>query len=420
MTFQSQYEALNKKLNEKSQHRVNNYYPIQSAIENIQIENRELQKRIFEIKNHNIKQSKELDHMKGKQKYSKQIKHEINEVGNLSVFKYGYYLKLSTNKKSLDNEKKELLLLEEMINKVNEDKTKENNTVQKEHLNEWLKILKEDLMGTNEEIFERCEQGRSQVVNIYDKKLNSRNQMKIPNTVSQSPEALPMIRNKSNLNIFLKNQPNLLKHNINLKRSGSSLYTMKNINNNVKVNQNLIKKNVLNESSQDLYELLQKKKYYDDVIDRTEKQKLELSKNYEKKIKNLSLSIDANNQRLNSIIQHNDLLKNEISGLEKILQLTKEKIKLQREVKETKIRSQNISINHYDESVTRNDLINELNSFKSEEEKIKHKVETEVKNSIEDNMKSEINDSGSPKERNTKLKEIRSKYLYMDEDEKQL
>ena len=35
-------------------------------------------------------------------------------------------------------------------------------------------------------------------------------------------------------------------------------------------------------------------------------------------------------------------------------------------------------------------------------------------------MKSEINDSGSPKERNTKLKEIRSKYLYMDEDEKQL
>ena len=68
MTFQSQYEALNKKLNEKSQHRVNNYYPIQSAIEKIQIENRELQKRIFEIKNHNIKQSKELDHMKGKQK----------------------------------------------------------------------------------------------------------------------------------------------------------------------------------------------------------------------------------------------------------------------------------------------------------------------------------------------------------------
>ena len=64
---------------------------------------------------------------------------------------------------------------------------------------------------------------------------------------------------------------------------------MKNINNNVKVNQNLIKKNVLNESSQDLYELFQKKKYYDDVIDRTEKQKLELSKNYEKKIKNLSV-----------------------------------------------------------------------------------------------------------------------------------
>ena len=41
-------------------------------------------------------------------------------------------------------------------------------------------------------------------------------------------------------------------------------------------------------------------------------------------------------------------------------------------------------------------------------------------NSIEDNMKSEINDSGSPKERNIKLKEIRSKYLYMNEDEKQL
>ena len=145
-----------------------------------------------------------------------------------------------------------------------------------------------------------------------------------------------------------------------------------------------------------------------------------MSKKYEKKIKNLSLSIDANNRRLTSIIQHNELLKDEISGLEKIFKLTKEKIKLQKEMKDTKVKSQNISINHYDESVTRNDLINELNSFKSEEEKIKFK-EKEIKNNNEVNqINIDIDTTGSPKERNSKLKEIRSKYLYIDEEVKEL
>lgn len=377
----AQYETLSQKLNENVHSKIKDYYPIQTAIEKLQNENKEISKKISELKNINIKQSKEIDYIKGKEKYKKQIKSNIKEVGNLSIFKYEYYQKLNLNKKSLENEKKELGLLEIMINKINEENNaSKNDTIKIEKLNEWLKLLKEDLAGTTDEIFERCGQGKSKIVNYYDKKLQlSRNSLKISGSMSHSPEHLPMIRNESNYHLYLKNQLNTpIKNKVSLKRSGSSLYSVKNgqLNPKFKINQGLVNKKVLNDSFSDLTELTNKKKQYCEVNSRIEKQLGDITKNFENKIKNLSSSIDLNSKKLSTIIQHNELLKNEINGLEKIFSLTKEKIKLKSQLQpnESKYKSQNISINqNYDISASRNDLINELNYIQREEEKIQIK-----------------------------------------------
>lgn len=377
----AQYETLSQKLNENVHSKIKDYYPIQTAIEKLQNENKEISKKISELKNINIKQSKEIDYIKGKEKYKKQIKSNIKEVGNLSIFKYEYYQKLNLNKKSLENEKKELGLLEIMINKINEENNaSKNDTIKIEKLNEWLKLLKEDLAGTTDEIFERCGQGKSKIVNYYDKKLQlSRNSLKISGSMSHSPEQLPMIRNESNYHLYLKHQLNTpIKNKVSLKRSGSSLYSVKNgqLNPNFKINQGLVNKKVLNDSFSDLTDLTNKKKQYCEVNSRIEKQLGDITKNFENKIKNLSSSIDLNSKKLSTIIQHNELLKNEINGLEKIFSLTKEKIKLKSQLQpnESKYKSQNISINqNYDISASRNDLINELNYIQREEEKIQIK-----------------------------------------------
>ena len=377
----AQYETLSQKLNENVHSKIKDYYPIQTAIEKLQNENKEISKKISELKNINIKQSKEIDYIKGKEKYKKQIKSNIKEVGNLSIFKYEYYQKLNLNKKSLENEKKELALLEIMINKINEENNaSKNDTIKIEKLNDWLKLLKEDLAGTTDEIFERCGQGKSKIVNYYDKKFQlSRNSLKISGSMSHSPEQLPMIRNESNYHLYLKNQLNTpIKNKVSLKRSGSSLYSVKNgqLNPNFKIHQGLVNKKVLNDSFSDLTDLANKKKQYCEVNSRIEKQLGDITKNFENKIKNLSSSIDLNSKKLSTIIQHNELLKNEINGLEKIFSLTKEKIKLKSQLQpnESKYKSQNISINqNYDISASRNDLINELNYIQREEEKIKIK-----------------------------------------------
>lgn len=424
--FMAQYEALSQKLNENAHSKVKDYFPIQETIEKIQNENIEISKKISELKNINVKQSKEIDYIKGKEKYKKQIKNNIKEVGDLSIFKYEYYQKLNLNKKSLENEKKELSLLEIMINKINEENNaSKNNTIKIEKLNEWLKLLKDDLAGSTDEIFERCGQGKSKIINYYDKKFQlSRNSLKISGSISHSPQHLPMIRNESSYHLYLKNQTNTpMKSTISLKRSESSLYSVKNshLNPNFKINQGLINKKVLNDSFTDLTDLTNKKKQYCEVNSRIEKQLGDITKNYKNKIKNLSSSIDLNSKKLTSIIQHNELLKNEINGLEKIYSLTKEKIKIKSQLlpNEFKYKSQNISINqNYDNSYSGNDLINELKYIQREEEKIQIKNKNNflpskfifiIKNIGPNIMEHDMS-------RNKKIIELKNKYLKSQND----
>jgi hypothetical protein len=158
---------------------------------------------------------------------------------------------------------------------------------------------------------------------------------------------------------------------------------------------------------------------------------LNLSKNYNRKVNDLSICINKKEEKLNTLIQHNDILKNEVENLNQIYTLTKEKTKLTNELQPTiEIKtpySNNININtnlsvinNIEQSASRNDLLKELNNFKSEEEKTKSRNVNNVNNVIQQTnpKQSDIvfTNTNNQKDlleiRRQKLNEIKNRYLF--------
>jgi predicted RNase H-like nuclease (RuvC/YqgF family) len=71
-------------INTKENKMIHNFYPIQSEIERIQNENNELLFHIKEMERVFQKQKKEIENIKNKNIYQKEIKSHINDVNNLT------------------------------------------------------------------------------------------------------------------------------------------------------------------------------------------------------------------------------------------------------------------------------------------------------------------------------------------------
>ena len=90
-------------------------------------------------------------------------------MNNFSGQKQGYFTKLNTSMKSLDNVIKELKRLEEIYNaSINEEI--EENFVKK--INYWINLLKTDLTGEKDEIILRVENGKSLFLNKMNQNSN--------------------------------------------------------------------------------------------------------------------------------------------------------------------------------------------------------------------------------------------------------
>ena len=88
--FKSQYESLTLKFNQYKMNKNNKLigsYPMQIELEKLQKENKELLLQVQNIKQKNNKQTKEIENINNKQKYTKEINGYINEVSSLSKFK---------------------------------------------------------------------------------------------------------------------------------------------------------------------------------------------------------------------------------------------------------------------------------------------------------------------------------------------
>ena len=225
---------------------------------------------------------------------------------------------------------------------------------------------------------------------------------------------MPRLRSRK---AYLKNANPSRKQAIALRRSGSTIL------NPIQTKNNLNISSYVSKYSNDNYkELLNKKGYYSEMNSRLELSLLNLSKNYNRKVNDLSVCINKNEEKLNSLIQHNGILKNEVQNLNQIYALTKEKNKLTNEFKpsiEHKTpNSNNVNINtnisvinNIEQSASRNDLLKELNNFKSEEEKTKSRNVNNVNHIIQQSTHT-TNQQDILNLRRQKLDEIKNRYLF--------
>ena len=121
---------------------------------------------------------------------------------------------------------------------------------------------------------------------------------------------------------------------------------------------------------------------------RLERSTKEYEKMSERKLKDISLTISQNSEKLNQLLEQNRLLKNEIANLTKILELTMEQNKLKKEIKQNEskfIKTINPPQQHTynDPSVTGNDILQELNGLKDEDDK-KRSINPTASNIIEE------------------------------------
>ena len=182
-------------------------------------------------------------------------------------------------------------------------------------------------------------------------------------------------------------------------------------------------------TEKDFRELLDKKKQYLETNTRLEKNINEIRRTKKSKLLNVYSTVQQNIKRMEELKEQNNLLENEIMGLQKLflLNIDKEQLKMEIKQKNKKNKLDNIR-NKYKDNLTvkpdsslttENNLLNELKES-NDSNKMKNMIK-EKKKSKNKNKSGYIDELSPEKESNEtreqKLEKIRKKYLYENPDE---
>ncbi|MCQ2820738.1 MAG: hypothetical protein MJ252_26050 [archaeon] len=419
ISYQKHFKAIQKKEKEKAANEKSN--AVEAKIDKIRKENLKYKNDINELKKEYTTQSKKLEFSSNK-KTQDNIKSYTNEIKSLSNKKHEYHLKLMMNQKSLDSIKKELTNLENMSNAYIKE---ESDATQASKIIEWIDMIKNDLSGSNEEIWERVDSGNSKVVQAVNEE-----RQKVKESQQKEKLRLPKIEQNYSNEIransssgskkykYSSNQPLAIKVPVQSKKipeinliksariSGAGerkdgfkgiftkyTYLQKNIanlNSSLKksmsknkeqnkeqiielTSEECLKNDYDNTNDADYKLLLDKIKEYEKTNERLEKNIKDYEKMSERKLKDISNTILFNSQKLLELQQENDLISSEIGNLEKIYELTLEQNKIKKELKLTE--RKNKKIQPIDQSVTSNEILKQLNGEVNEEDKKKDQID---------------------------------------------
>ena len=166
--FKNQLESIKDKLSigDKEKKKMN---LIEIKINNLKEKNSSIKNEINNIRIDKLKHKKEYELVVDNKLFLHKLKIRTEEMNNYSGQKQGYFTKLNTSMKSLDNVIKELKRLEEIYNaSINEEI--EENFVKK--INYWINLLKTDLAGEKDEIILKVENGKSLFLNKMNQNSN--------------------------------------------------------------------------------------------------------------------------------------------------------------------------------------------------------------------------------------------------------
>ena len=385
--FKEQYNKISYHFNIEKQNK--KLDKIEDKIDDLKIENFELQEKIREFKNKDILTNKNIINMK--EEKINLIKAYQDEIKMLKKLKKESKKKINKNKKSLSNIIKEFNNLEELFKQNHHEIKKNENFIINYKF--WTKLIKSDLIYLNEEeILENIYEDKSKFLKEIDKKFNKTNNNLIktkknrvlPNlTINEDKKIYlrtnsPLEKTHNRLqtisvdnkkdgifnkySIFAnekKKLPRYMKSNEDLYRlKGSVLLKQKSIippqikteesENEKKIEKNKVLKikndqkkkkeqiQMLNDfnltSDSDYRELLHKKEQYVDINSTIKSNINEINKNFNNKYKNLSDIVIKNGKKLKNLKIENELLKEEVQNLYKVLELTKEQNKITQEI----------------------------------------------------------------------------------------
>ena len=182
-------------------------------------------------------------------------------------------------------------------------------------------------------------------------------------------------------------------------------------------------------TEKDFRELLDKKKQYLETNTRLEKNINEIRRTKKSKLLNVYSTVQQNIKRMEELKEQNNLLENEIMGLQKLFLLTIDKEQLKMEIKQKNKKNKldnirnkykdNLTVKPDSSLTTENNLLNELKES-NDSNKMKNMIK-EKKKSKNKNKSGYIDELSPEKESNEtreqKLEKIRKKYLYENPDE---
>ena len=459
-----QYNSINNQINKKPE---NGTTIEEDAIllNNLKNQNKKLQISIRKYKDNLNFQNKDEKNEHKTEDFPNIVKMKSDEIRSLTVQKHDYFNKIKNSIKSLENVKKEIKHLEEILKKQEE---KDKNEKLNNKINFWIKILNDDLSGNAEENISKIIKNESNFIKEINKIENKNKNMKLKPRNSSFDEIIDDKGTNLNASFRETNIPYINSMNMNrknnlldsksshkgifskfnyLKLTPHSFSPIKNQSNNaeeIKMSQyketkethedseinrdDVIKQDYEETTDNEYRELIEKKSQYLETNMRLEKNIREIKRTKKAKIMNVYNTVQENNKKLDALKEQNNLLENEIMRLQKLFLLTIDKEKLKMEIKEKnkKNKLENIKNKYNDKRIiksdssltTENNLLNELKESNDS---------TIMKKLIENRKKKNKNISGYVDElskekvtnetREQRLEKIRKKYLYDNQND---
>ena len=415
---------------------------LEKEINIIQKENNILNNKIKEKNYKNIVNYKENSNKI--QKKESCIQNYTNEYKTFTNLKFDLKKKLDSNIPLIESEQNLFKKLEKLYNKhINSN---ENINFDLKLFNFWFNLIKNDLNGNVNDIILKIDNDESKFMNEIDKLNNNKkillpilNKKIINDYLNKSENDIDkyLKRNFSNfsvnqrhkqlLNKFLilnqssQSQKKNLRHFFfnrntpirNLKKSESTYHIFNNdsfLNNN---NNNQITEifNMTNDSEYKI--LLNKKEELLEINSRLSNTMKDLVKVSDNKTKKIIITLHSNQKNLYDMKNKNNNFKSELLSLEKILTLSKKNNILTKLINKKEKRNSLEKLNQTNEiSLTRNEILNELNNIKDEDKKNILNNDEENKNlKFSEFSYIEKNDDDIFTEREKKLDQIKNKYL---------
>ena len=441
-------------------------------LNNLKLENKKLKISITKYKSNLTLSNKEEKNEHKTSDFPNIVKMKSDEIRNLTMQKHEYYNKIKASVKSLMNVKNEIEHIEKILKKQEE---KEKNEKLKNKIYFWINLIRGDLGEITDDDITKIIKNESNFIKELNK-IEARNRNSNINNNKIQIHSIEEINNNSDeknsnmsfreTNIPYINSSNMTRKSVeepktlhkgifskftSLKKRQNSPLLNRNQQNNpinnyeeVKLNQykethesdnissnkdGIIQQEYEETTEKDFRELLDKKKQYLETNTRLEKNINEIRRTKKSKLLNVYSTVQQNIKRMEELKEQNNLLENEIMGLQKLFLLTIDKEQLKMEIKQKNKKNKldnirnkykdNLTVKPDSSLTTENNLLNELKES-NDSNKMKNMIK-EKKKSKNKNKSGYIDELSPEKESNEtreqKLEKIRKKYLYENPDE---